>query len=306
MLLFTLFSVLAFGQNEFGKQKAANERLMRVNNVLLSALEEITQSDTKSDSGETPTVLEEAPTVLGQGKIDPDVDRSVLGPAGHCMELANIPVSFDEVNQKNPCLKDYCNKIETADECLLDENFKHGCSWCAGKCQPFGSYQKAFIDCVREAYKDHDPDKVNGVVPPGEPTNSAFNTEFFNHPIGKPGHSGLPYIGQMRWAFSTASRNVGERVPIHIHPFAGMSCINTHNGELGTTVTAEGEEDLLLPSGQCYTMPPFTKLGPWSMKGYSVRDTFVWDTCYPIWVVIEPKAYFVQDTEFNFESDLEC
>jgi len=310
MLLFTLFSVLAFGQNEFATQKAANERLMRVNNVLLSALEEITQSNTKSDSRETPTVLEKkekAPTVsiLGQEHVSPDVDRSVLGPAGHCMDLANIPVSFDEVEKDHPCLKDYCNEIKTADECLLDENYKHGCSWCAGKCQPFFSYQKAFVDCVREAYKDHDPDKVNDMVPPMQPTVSAFDTEFFNHPIGKPGQSGLPYIGHMRWAFSTVSRNVGERVPIHIHPFAGLSCITTHNGEFGTTVTAEGEYDFPLPSGSCYTMPPFTKLGPWSKQGYTVHDTFVWDACYPIWVVIEPQAEFVQDEQFSFESDLD-
>jgi len=94
-------------------------------------------------------------------------------------------------------------------------------------------------------------------------------------------------------------------VPIHIHPFAGLSCITTHGGETETTVTAEGEEDFQLASGRCYTMPPFTKLGPYSSGGYSVHDTFVWDACYPIWVVIEPKAKFVQDEQFSFTSDLD-
>ena len=80
------------------------------------------------------------------------------------------------------------------------------------------------------------------------PWEAAFDTTFFNHPIGKPGHAGLPYTGKMRWAFNTASRNGGDRVPIHIHPFAGMSCITTHNGENETIVTAEGEPDMILPS----------------------------------------------------------
>jgi len=257
--------------------------------VLLSALEEITKDEPKPEPEEEKE----------------EVDRSVLGPAGHCMDLHKIPVSFEQVEKEHPCLKDYCNKIKTEDECLLDKNYQHGCSWCAGKCQPFFSYQKAFVDCVREAYKDHDPDKVNGAVPDMNPTESAFDTEFFNHPIGKPGQSGLPYIGRMRWAYTTVSRNVGERVPIHIHPFAGLSCITTHGGFTETTIVAEGEEDWQLPSGKCYTMPPFTKLGPYNGGGYTVTDTFVWDACYPIWVVIEPQALNVQDAQFSFTSDLD-
>lgn len=290
-MLFTLFSVVAFGQYKFDQHKAANERLLRVNNVLLSALEEITKNQPMRPQEEKKTKKE--------------VDRSVLGPAGHCMDLYNIDVSFDEVEKDHPCLKDFCNKIETEAECLLDKHYQHGCSWCAGKCQPFFSYQKAFVECVREAYKDHDPDKVNGVVPPMKPTVSAFDMEFFNHPIGKPGHSGLPYVGRMRWAYSTVSRNVGERVPIHVHPFAGLSCITTHNEYTNTTITAEGEPDEILPSGKCYTMPPFTKLGPYNGGGYTVTDTFQWDACYPIWVVIEPSALNVQDEQFSFSSDLD-
>jgi len=286
-MLFTLFSVLALGQNRVGEM---NDRLMRVNDVLLSALEDLTAS-----SG-------------GNAKTDDsqeEVDRSVLKPAGHCMDLFKIDVSFDDVERDHPCLKDYCNKIETEDECLLDENYHHGCSWCAGKCQPYFAYQSAFTQCVREAYKDHEPNKVNGETLPMRPWEAAFDTTFFNHPIGKPGQSGLPYIGKMRWAFNTASRNAGDRVPIHIHPFAGMSCITTHNDFDITTVTAEGEPDQILPNGRCYTMPPFTKLGPWNEGGYTVLDTFVWNACYPIWVIIEPEAEWVQDEQFIFTSDLD-
>jgi len=289
MLFF--FFALVFGKKA-SEHELLHDRLIRVNDALLSAFQELTKGESESEENE---------------ESGEEVDRSVLGPAGHCMDLAKITVNFDDdLTKEYPCLKDFCNSIPTEAECLQDENYQHGCSWCAGKCQPYTSYQKAFIDCVREAYKDHDPDKVNGVTPPMEPSEAAFDTTFFNHPIGKPAQAGLPYIGKMRWAFNTASRDAGKRVPIHVHPFAGMSCITTHNDFDETIVTAEGEEDMILPSGRCYTMPPLTKLGPYNYGGYTVLDTFVYDACYPIWVIIEPSATDVQDKQFIFTSDLDC
>jgi len=146
MLLF-LFAI-AFGTSE-GKTKSEHEllhdRLVKMNDALLSAVEELSKSDTT------------------EGEGDDGVDRTVLGPAWHCMDLKQLPVSFDAVNGQYPCLKDFCNSIKTMETCLLDENYHHGCSWCGGQCQPYFSYQKAFTQCVVEAYADHDPDKVNGI-----------------------------------------------------------------------------------------------------------------------------------------------
>lgn len=266
------------------------EVLKKQNSILVQALDDITE------------MLEDA-----EGGKKDEVDRDILGPAKHCMDLNTIPVSFDGINKKYPCLKDYCASIKTAEECHQNENYLHGCSWCSGSCKPYMSYQEAFIQCVRLAYKDHNPDQVNGKTPPLRPWEAAFDITFFNEPIGKPGHAGLPYVGNMRWAFSTASRNKGDRVPIHVHPFSGMSCITTHNGDAATIVWAEGEETKVIPTAKCYTMPPLTKLAPYNPSGgYTVLDTFQWNACYPIWVIIEPGAEWIQDKQFIFESDLDC
>jgi len=284
-MLFAIFSLLALGKKN--EEALLHDRLIRVNEALLDAFAELTQTDPPADT-----------------ETD-EVDRTVLGVAEHCMHLDEIPVDFDDVERDHPCLKDYCNAIEDEAECMLDENYQHGCSWCGNQCSPYFAYQKAFTTCVRDAYKDSDPDKVNDKPVPMKPSEAAFDTTFFNHPIGKPAQSGLPYVGKMRWAFNTASRDKGYRVPIHVHPFAGMSCITTHSGFDETVVTAEGEPDLILASGKCYTMPPLTKLGPYNYGGYTVLDTFVWNACYPIWVIIEPGSEEIQDKQFIFTSDLD-
>jgi len=231
--------------------------------------------------------------------------RNTLGPAAHCLNLTQLNVSFEYIDGSVPCLRDYCESITTAEECHLNENYKKGCSWCAGSCKPYISYQDAFIECVRNAYNSSEPNRVNGKKIPYNPSSPQTDGEYTNVPIGNPDQGGLPMIGNMRWSYSVAVRKVGDRVPIHVHPFAGLSCITTLDGE-NTTVTAEGQPDRSLPSGSCYSMSPMTKLGPFSAGGYRVRDTFVWDTCYPIWVVIEPKAYFVQESEFVFKSTMKC
>jgi len=234
--------------------------------------------------------------------VDPDED---LGPAGHCMDLSSLPVSYDDIDEKYPCLRPHCESIKTPEECRSDKNFHHGCSWCAGSCQPYLSYNDAFITCVRDAYEAHEPGKVNGKVPPGNPAISQYDMEWTNVQYGTPQQASHWFYGRMRWSDNENKRVKGDRVPIHVHPFPGLSCITTYDAE-PSIIWAEGEEDFLLPSGTCYSMPPMKKLGPQSPGGYTVKDTFVYDTCYPLWVVIEPEHTDVQDNQFVFESDLKC
>jgi len=242
----------------------------------------------------------------GRGLTVGEVQSSNLGPAAHCLNLTKLDAPNESIHRNTRCLRNYCSSITSPEECNLNENYKRGCSWCGGSCKPYNSYWEPFIECVRKAYNESsDPDLINGKNIPYKPSEPVTDIEYTNVPIGNPDQGSLPGIGNRRWYFSEVSRKAGYRVPIHVHPFAGLSCITTFDGE-DTKVILEGQPDLIVPSGSCYSMPPMTKLGPFSAGGYSARDTFVWDTCYPLWVVIEPEAYFVQDKQFGINSTINC
>jgi len=231
-----------------------------------------------------------------------------LGPAAHCLDLKFLEesyVSYTKIDAQVPCLKDYCASLTTAEECNLEENFKKGCGWCSNSCKPFSPYQDAFIQCVRDAYADYEPDKINGQALPATPSLAQKSTDLGDFAIGVPEQGGIPNLGNKRWSHSSTSRSAGNRVPIHIHPFTGMSCINSEGGSM---VHLEGHEPFFLPDGECYSMPPMTKLGPYSATGssYVAYDTFEYEACYPQWVVIEPGMYEAQGGQFVQSSDLVC
>lgn len=304
-------SLFLFGLACFAAQQTLNLRLQKTKSILLEAVDRLTSdSDDWSTSADSDHWLSQKQYFdqdFGDAdgprdNMDPDGD---LGPAAHCMDLKSLPVDYSKIDEEYPCLRPHCESITSPEKCRSDKNFFHGCSWCAGKCTPYLSYNDAFITCVRDAYKDHEPGKVNGEVPPGNPAVSQFDMEWTNVQYGTPQQASHWFFGRMRWSDNENKRIPGDRVPIHVHPFPGLSCITTYDAT-PTTVWAEGEEPFDLPSGTCYSMPPMKKLGPQSPGGYTVKDTFVYDTCYPIWVVIEPEATFVQDNQFVFESDLKC
>ena len=233
-------------------------------------------------------------------------------PALDCYDQSKLSISFAEIDASYPCLRDHCAAITTQMECIADVNFKLGCGWCNEKCAPYLAYQQAFITCTRDAYAGHEPDMVNGVVPPNNVTVPSQTGRFegsatnaYSFPNGAPGTAGETLINNWRWDLSEVSRGPGERVPIHMHPWGGMICVL--EGE-NITLSIEGLADVTgIAAGNCYTMPPGVKMvthtsGP----GYKDRDTFKTDICYPTWVVLEPDGYFVQDNEFVFTSDIVC
>jgi hypothetical protein len=233
-----------------------------------------------------------------------------MGPAAHCLDqqyLQNSFVSTAYVDSEYPCLRDYCASITTAEECNLDENFERGCGWCGGSCTAYISFQDAFTECVREAYADYEPDKVNGKTLPFTPGNTTIDEVFSDFPIGLPEQGGIENLGNKRWTSSRVERPAGLRVPIHLHPFTGLSCIESKGG---TTVSIDGHETFHLADGDCYSMPPMTKIGPYSANpngaAYTAHDTFQYEACYPTWVVLEPDAYPVQYGQFHFTSNIQC
>lgn len=301
-------SVFLFGLACFAAEQTLNEKLVKTNSILLDTIHKLGALEHDTDTDTTHWLVQKRyfekdfPEEGDQLEVDPHED---LGPAGHCMDLKSLPVSYDKIDEEYPCLRPYCEAITSPEECRSDPNFFHGCSWCAGKCTPYLSYNQAFIDCVRDAYQEHEPGKVNGEVPPGNPNESQYDMEWTNVQYGTPQQASHWFYGRMRWSDNENKRVPGDRVPIHVHPFPGLSCITTYDAT-PSIIWAEGEETFELPSGTCYSMPPMKKLGPQSPGGYTVKDTFVYDTCYPLWVVIEPGSTEVQDNQFVFKSDLKC
>jgi len=225
---------------------------------------------------------------------------STNSPASHCFNFENLKVSFKRVDDQYPCLRTFCASLTTALECNQDENFLQGCAWCADQCVPYASYQQAFVRCVREAYVEFEPGRVNGEKIPGIIANPN-QTSLFNAPAGDANQ-----LDPFRYDVSIVSRGEGYRVPIHVHPFGGL--INVLNGS-NITMYLEGEPDQTgIQAGQYYRMPPMVKLathcaGP---TGYADQDIFVTNVCYPTWVVLEPEGYFVQDNEFVFTNNITC
>lgn len=305
-------SVFLFGLTWFAgiaAQKTLKARLTKTNSILLDTIDALSAVHLSLTSEQTDHWLvqgqyfdQDVTTDANELPMDPEGD---LGPAAHCMELKSLPISYEDIDEQYPCLRPLCNSITTPEECRSNTNFYHGCSWCAGSCQPYKAFNDAFITCVRAAYEDFEPGKVNGKVPVGNPSLSEFGMEWANTAYGTEQQGSHWFYGRMRWSDNEDKRLKGDRVPIHVHPFPGLSCITTFDAT-PTIVWAEGEEPFDLPSGTCYSMPPMKKLGPQSPGGYSVKDTFVYDTCYPLWVVIEPGATHIQDGQFAYESDLKC
>lgn len=246
-------------------------------------------------------------SACAEGAADDTLDIGD-GPASRCYDQDQLQVSYSQVDEEYPCLRAYCASITTAAECNSDASFAKGCGWCGGSCTPFMAYQQAYVSCVRDAYADHEPDRVNGKQIPGI-ISVPEQTSLFNGSVGPPiSYPGVSddLSGDYRWDLSEVSREEGYRVPIHMHPFGGLICV-LEGSEISMFV--EGEADVTgIEAGDCYAMPADRKMGTYcgGPGGYRDRDTFRTNVCYPTWVVLEPEGYFVQDEEFVFTSDIVC
>ena len=166
--------------------------------------------------------------------------------------------------------------------------------------------QKAVINCVREAYVDADPNKVNGKVPPLQ--NSFVPASEIVEFQNMAGLSTLTNViggdqAVMFWGKYRDSRPPEKRVPIHVHPLGGYTCVN--KGPVAMEV--QGAPTITYQDGECFNMQAFVKMtqAP-PHDGYTVTDNFYQNSCLPTWVVIEEDAYQIQDQQFGISSDLVC
>lgn len=234
--------------------------------------------------------------------------KPTVPPGTECYDLRKLQPKIKALERSNPCLQRYCSAIQTQEQCNTDSNYAKGCAWCGGSCKSFKAVHQAFIACVRTAYADHDPDLVNGRRIPGQVSMSK-QEYLFRGSAGAPTQSNsVPddLKNGYRWDISEVSRPGGYRVPIHMHPSAGV--IRILEGE-NISVFVEGEKDLVgLKKGDHYAMPANRKMGTYaaSPSGYKDLDIFKVNICYPTWVVLEPAGYPIQDRQFALDADQDC
>lgn len=175
---------------------------------------------------------------------------------------------------------------------------------CAKKlgCDPWNTTEaNLLIERTRAAFPD--PDKINGVAPPGVAGRSTGSP---GQPWSDtPTHTMLEYVGRQPVEVGTStmyavwynSRRVMERTPIHVHPETQFTCVL--NGTL--MFIAEGMETKNYSSGQCYVMPGMTKMVSVNVgdSPYVDVDIFRVSAGSVPWIVIEPGALWMQTTQFD-------
>lgn len=229
-------------------------------------------------------------------------------PGTHCYDLQKLKPEIEVIERRKPCLKSYCSSFKSQSDCNTDTNYSKGCAWCGGSCKSFKAVHQAFISCIRKAYANHEPDRVNGRRIPGDVSMSQQTNLFRGSagPITNSNSVPSDLKNSYRWDISEVSRPGGKRVPIHMHPSAGL--IKILEGE-NISVFVEGEKDLVgLKKGDFYAMPANRKMGTHTAcpMGYKDLDIFKVNTCYPTWVVLEPAGYSIQDIQFGIDADMEC
>jgi hypothetical protein len=163
------------------------------------------------------------------------------------------------------------------------------------------SQAKTLIARTRAAFQE--PDRINGVVPPGKAAMSMGSpgAPFSN----KPTHTMLEYVNRQPLENGTStlyavwynSRRVMERTPIHVHPETQFTCVL--NGTL--MFIAEGMPIRNYSNGECYVMPGMTKMVSVNVgdSAYVDLDIFRVSAGSVPWIVIEPDYYWLQTTQFD-------
>jgi len=235
---------------------------------------------------------------------DKEYNKVASMKASKCLDLRQLTPDYSKLPSNYTCLPAYCEAITTATKC--QEAFYEGCSYCSGKCVAAAGMQEAVIKCVRKAYKHAKPNMVNGKLPGGEVSESKEKI-IFNSMAGladAKSVTGGDYA-VMSFGIFQDTRLPGYRVPIHVHPLGGYTCVNKGKMEM----SIEGFPNVKAPVGTCFNMQAFTKMTQdfdYADEGYTVTDYFHQNSCLPTWVVVEEKGYFVQDNEFGVSSTIKC
>ena len=136
-------------------------------------------------------------------------------------------------------------------------------------------------------------DKINGLVLPNTPGKALSEyrvvTEQITDARGEP--TGWVIIS------SRASRDVGTRAPIHMHPYGGQTCVLS--GEMSLYLDGELLNKKAGPN-ECYWMPAGRRMSAINTgtTASTFIDTFVVPKGEQVWVVVEPG---MQDSQDQFD-----
>lgn len=133
-------------------------------------------------------------------------------------------------------------------------------------------------------------DKINGLVLPNKPGKAMSEhrvvTEQITDARGK--STGWVIIS------SRASRDVGTRAPVHMHPYGGQTCVLS--GEMSLYLDGEAINKKAGP-GDCYWMPAGRRMSAINTGSTASTfvDTFVVPEGEQVWLVVEPGMQDLQD-----------
>lgn len=133
-------------------------------------------------------------------------------------------------------------------------------------------------------------DKINGLVLPNKPGRAMAEhrvvTELITDAKGAP--TGWIIIS------SRASRDVGTRAPIHVHPYGGQTCVLS--GEMSLYLDGEPINKKAGPN-ECYWMPAGRRMSAINTGTTTSTfvDTFVVPEGEQVWLVVEPGLQYLQD-----------
>ena len=123
---------------------------------------------------------------------------------------------------------------------------------------------------------NHDVNRINGHVPPGQLAHLADVTTMLNTIMQ----------GGSQLIVTKGIRKAGTRVGIHVHDYGGHTCVMTG----AITDFVEGRAPAFFPAGTCYYMPPCTPMTAANLgtEDAILIDTFIVPPGAPTIHVIEP------------------
>ncbi len=131
---------------------------------------------------------------------------------------------------------------------------------------------------------------INGQPLPNTPGKAMAETRVITQPVtdarGK--STGWVIIS------SRASRDVGTRAPVHVHPYGGQTCVLS--GEM--SLYLDGEPTIMKAGpNECYWMPANRRMSAINTGSTASTfiDTFVVPAGEQVWLVVEPGLEDSQD-----------
>ena len=146
------------------------------------------------------------------------------------------------------------------------------------------------------------PDTINGIVPEGTPV-SVISSRMIAASSNSDGALTIVYRD---------IRTPGTRVPIHIHRYAGTTCVQ----QGAMQVHVDGQEEFVAEAGACFVMPSMTKISAMAIGEVDVimhdvfrvpcgepTITFIESCCLDLNVV---DSYAMYSTFAGSQAKLEC